>query len=162
MKKFYLHVHVPTKVMCTEYRVPSTEYRRQYQLQSSFCRNMWTLSLLQANRESILGLKQKPDRCRLFKKVFRRSDKKEERQDADSNSVFLSSTRTIRNNHHFYYVCVYYCTIFIGVCKSLTSYQHILSVIPNLCNIFSKSQNCYYEGFDETRPFSHVVNRGNV
>ena len=30
---------------------------------------IWTLSLLQANRESILGLKQKPDRCRLFKKV---------------------------------------------------------------------------------------------
>ena len=48
--------------------------------------------------------------------------KKEERQDADSNSVFLSSTRTIRNNHHFCYVCVYYCTIFISVCKGLTSY----------------------------------------
>jgi len=49
---------------------------------------------------------------------------------------FLSSTWIIRNNHHFYYVCIDYCNTFNCVCTGLTVYMNVLSVIPNLCNIF--------------------------
>ena len=84
------------------------------------------------------------------------------------NNVFFStcSTRTIRNkgthNNHLYYVCMNYCTMFNGVCSSLTIYMHILSVIPHLCSFFQNLKNVTVRRFGRNRSFRHVVNRHNV